>query len=123
MVAREFHMCSDYVKVALFKAYCTPLYTALLWASYRKAKMHRLPMAYNDAFQILLKVPLWTSSSQLINNVPTLNALIRNLVYRFLMRLEDSRNEIIAVLIMPQKRSIRSTSLYWRHWRMCLYGL
>ena len=30
MLARKFHMCTDDVKIALFKTYCTPLYTAHL---------------------------------------------------------------------------------------------
>lgn len=125
MVARKFYMCSDHVKIALFKAYCTPLYTAHLWCRYSKAKMHKLQVAYNDALRILLKVPRWTSASQLfvLHNVPTLNAVIRNVVHKFLMRMEHSVNEIINVFTMPKKSSIRYTSCYWRHWRLCLYGL
>ena len=31
MLVRKFHMCSPDVNVALFRAYCTPMYTAHLW--------------------------------------------------------------------------------------------
>ena len=66
MLARKFHMCTDYVKVSLFRAYCTPLYTAHLWYKYSTAKMKKLQVAYNDAFRrILLRVPRWKSASHM----------------------------------------------------------
>ena len=41
MLVRKFHYCSDEVKVNLFRAYCTPLYTAPfnLWVNYKKRKL------------------------------------------------------------------------------------
>lgn len=124
MLARKFHMCTNNVKVCLFKAYCTPLYTAHLWCSYSKSKYRKLQVAYNDALRILLKVPRWTSASQLFvqNNVPTLNAVIRNFVFTFMKRLEDSQNVILNVLTMPEQSTVRFHSELWRHWRKCLYG-
>ena len=35
----KFSMCSVSAKVALFKAYCTPFYTAHLWRRYRQGSM------------------------------------------------------------------------------------
>ena len=64
-IARKFTFCSTQVKVALFKAYCTPLYTAHLWSSYKKSSMQKLQVAYNDALRILLKVPRGVSASQM----------------------------------------------------------
>ena len=123
MLSRKFHMCTDDVKIALFKAYCTPLYTAHLWCRYSKSKYNKLRVAYNDALRILLRLPRCTSASQLFVNsgVPTLNALLRNLMYSFMMRLMDSKNEIIMTLTMPKISSIRYTSSLWKHWRECLY--
>ncbi len=79
MLAHKFHMCTDYVKTALFKAYCIPLYTAHLWWSYSKAKIKKLQVAYNDALRILLKLPRWTSASHLFvySRVPTLDDVLR----------------------------------------------
>ena len=84
----ENFMCTDDVKIALFKAYCTPLYTAHFWCRYSKSKYNKLRVAYNDALRILLRLPRCTSASQLFVNsgVPTLNALLRNLMYSFMMR-------------------------------------
>ena len=49
VLARKFGMCSANVKVALFKAFCTPLYTAHLCRSYRKKNMQRLNVVYMTA--------------------------------------------------------------------------
>lgn len=120
MLVRKFSMCTD-VKIALFKAYCTPLYTAPLWCSSSKAKFNKLQVAYNDALRFLLKVPRWTSASQLFvqNQVPMLYAVIRDFVYKFIKPLEASKNEIIVIL---EKSTVRYTSALWRHRRKCLYG-
>ena len=42
-------------------------------------------------------------------------------MYSFMMRLMDSKNEIIMTLTMPKLSSIRYTSSLWKHWRECLY--
>lgn len=42
MLARKFHMCSNHVKISHFRAYCTPLHTALLWVRFKRVSMHRL---------------------------------------------------------------------------------
>lgn len=48
MLAYKFHMCSEDVKIALFRAYCTPLYTAPIWCSYTKAKINKFKVAYHQ---------------------------------------------------------------------------
>ena len=123
MLARKFHMCTPDVKIALFRAYCTPLYTAHLWCNYSKAKMKKLQVAYNDAFRILLKLPRWTSASEMFvtNNVPTFDALLRNLMYRFMCRLTASKNIIIVSLSDITKSDTRYLSCFWKHWTRCLY--
>ena len=65
MLKRKLYMCSTDVKASLFKAYCTPLYTAQLWGSYQVKSIHRLNVAYNDALRLLLRIPRWHSASQL----------------------------------------------------------
>ena len=63
ILARKFSMCSEAVKITLFRAYCTPLYTAHLWSRYKRASFQKLQVAYNDAMRILLKRPRWSSAS------------------------------------------------------------
>ena len=122
-LARRFHSCTDDVKISLFKAYCTPLYTAYLWINYKKASMKKLQVAYNDALRILLKRPRWLSASEMFVNarVNTFNAVLRNLMYRFMCRLDASENQIINSLTHINCSSIRYQSLFWRHWYSCLF--
>ena len=123
MLGRKFHMCTDDVKISLFKAYCTPMYTAHLWCRYSKSKYNKLRVAYNDALRILLRQPRWTSATRLFVNsgIPTLDAVLRNMMYGFMTRLMDSKNEIIMTLALPGMSSIRYSSSLWKHWRECLY--
>ena len=41
-LARRFHMCSDNVKVTLFRSYCSSLYTSQLWWKYRVNSIRKL---------------------------------------------------------------------------------
>lgn len=70
---RKFSVCTDGVKMALFKH---------LWLNYRK----RLKVAYNDAMRILLKRPRlrWCSASEIFvpAGVNTLQTVLRNLGYK-----------------------------------------
>ena len=115
--------CTD-VKMALFQFYYTPLYTAHLWYNYTVAKMKKLQVAYNDALRILLRYPRWTSASNMFvtNNVPTFHALLRNLMYKFMCRLEQSSNTAIRHLTVPALSDTKYLSIIWSHWRSCLYA-
>ena len=42
MLCRKFSMCSVPVKISLFRAYCTPLYTAHLWCRYKQGTLESL---------------------------------------------------------------------------------
>ena len=123
MLARKFYMCTTDVKISLFKAYCTPMYTAHLWCNYSKAKMKKLHVAYNDALRILLKTPRGGSASEMFvtNNVPTFNAVLRNVMYRFMGRLTGSMNTIIVSLIDISQSDTRFSSCFWKHWTRSLY--
>ena len=123
MLLRKFHMCTPDVKVSLFRTYCTPLYTAHLWYNYRKYSMQRLTVAYNDAMRMLLKVPRYLSASQMFAElqVPACQAVIRNLMFKFICRIEKSTNSIISALVDPVSCSNRFTSRLWKHWHQSLY--
>ena len=124
-IARKFSHCSINVKVTLFKTYCTPLYTAHLWSSYKKSSMQRLQVAYNDAMRILLKKPRGGSASHMFVTVGvrTLKALLRHLMYKFMERLDVSTNSIIVALTSPVMSSSRYASRLRVHWMNCLYIL
>ena len=46
-LARRFHMCSDNVKVTIFRS---SLYTSQLWWKYKVNSIRKLYVAYNNAF-------------------------------------------------------------------------
>ena len=123
MLCRKFSMCSELVKISLFKAYCTPLYTAHLWCHYKQGSMRKLMVAYNDSMRLLLRIPRRSSASQMFVNagVPTCAAVLRNLMYKFMCRASESQNTLVAVLASPKCSSVRLFSNMWNHWRACLY--
>ena len=118
MLSRKFFWCSTDVKISLFKTYCTPLYTAPLWVYYKKTSFCKLKVAYNDCLRILLRKPRWTSASDLFcqTRISSFEALLRNLMYKFICRLNQSQNAIIKMISDPSRSMMRYVSNYWQHW-------
>ena len=120
MLVRKFSKCSDEVKIQLFRSYCTGMYTGQLWWKYTKATMRKLIVAYNRAFRMLMGLPYDCSASGMFanNRLPTAPAILRNLCFKFLKRLEKSDNFLIS--------SIRKSDLWFnsnikKHWFNILY--
>ncbi|KAJ8704762.1 hypothetical protein PYW08_012082 [Mythimna loreyi] len=63
MIAHRFKRCNAQVKIALFRAHCTSLYTCSLWAHYTQRSFSALCVQYNNAFRALLGLPRWCSAS------------------------------------------------------------
>ena len=53
-IMRKFYMCSDDVKLTLFKSYCSSFYTAHLWINYTNTIMNKLYTAYHNVLKCLL---------------------------------------------------------------------
>ncbi len=124
MLIRKFHMCTADVKVELFRTFCTPLYAAQIWWNYRLYSIRKLNVAYNDIMRILLCLPRYHSASQLFANigVPAFQAVLRNLVFKFVTRLDKSDNVIIQRLVKIGVSDLRFISAIWRHWYKLLYS-
>ncbi|XP_024116673.2 uncharacterized protein LOC112138347 [Oryzias melastigma] len=122
-LSRKFGFCTDRVKLTLFKAFCSPLYTAHLWVNYKTARMRKLQVAYNDALRVVLRKPRWTSASELFvfNRINTLHALLRNLIFKFICRLDSTKNTLIMSIHNIRFSAIRFSSSIWKHWRSCLF--
>ena len=120
ILLRKFHMCSMCVKIQLFNTYCSPMYTAQLWWNHTVASFHRLNVAYNNVMRRLLRRPRFCSASGLIAEcrIPNCKAVIRNLIFRFMTRLDLSTNSIISTIL---DSDIRWTSRIRRHWVKSLY--
>jgi len=84
-LALKLYMCTDEVKITLFRAYFTSLYTSHLWCKYSKAKMRKLQVAFNK--HLALEFCLSTQDGQVQVNcrlyVPMLNAVLRKCMYNF----------------------------------------
>ena len=120
VLTRKFYMCSNTVKVHLFRTYCSSLYTSQLWWCYKNATIKKLHVAYNNAFRMLMNLPRGCSASGMfaMNNVSSCQAIIRNLVFRFKNRVDSSENLII--------KSVLSSDIRWQsrirlHWMKLLY--
>ena len=46
VILRKFYMCSIDVKLTLFCAYYSPMYSVQLWLNYKKFTINRLHIAY-----------------------------------------------------------------------------
>ena len=117
---RKCHMCSMSVKIQLFNTYCSPMYTAQLWWNHTVASFHRLNVAYNNILRRLLRRPRFCSASGLFVEcrIPNCKAVIRNLIFKFMIRLDLSKNSIIFTILGSD---IRWTSRIRRHWVKSLY--
>ena len=115
ILLRKFHMCSVDVKLKLFKSFCAPLYTAHLWWQYKKCSIKKLYTAYHNVLKLQLGLSKFESSSTVcaFMNVPCCAAVIRNLIYNFTCRLENSSNDIIVSICTS---SLCFTSRVRKHW-------
>ncbi len=97
-------------------------FTAHLWCNYRASSLQKLQVAYNDAMRILPRIPRWHSASEMFVSVRviTFKALLRNLMHRFICRLNASKNEIIVGLSNIRVSTTRYQSKLWRHWYCCI---
>ena len=119
-LARNFFMCSDTVKINLFRTYFSSLYTSQLWWCYKDVTIKKLYVAYNNAFRMFMNLPKRCSASGMlaINNVSSCQAIIRNLVFKFMNRVDRSENVIL--------QSVLSSDIRWQsrirlHWMNLLY--
>ena len=121
VISRRFHMCSVEVKNMLFRTFCTPLYTCKLWWRFTAQSWHKLRVAHNNAYRMLHHLPTYCSASQMFtdNTVPNYcQAVVRNLTYRFMNRLNDS-NHLLVRAILPS--DLLYPSRIRRHWMGSLY--
>ena len=91
------------------------LYTALLRSimvklQKKKSSMQRRKVAYNDATRIFLKIPRGGRASQMLVTAGVSTCLLRNRMFKFMKRLEESGNSIIVVLVDPTLSCARNTA-------------
>ena len=83
------------------------MYTLQLWWNYKKCTMKLLLITYHNVFKMSISMSKYESTSLLctVYNVLCCQAVIRNLVYRFMCRLQASNTSLVM--------SIQSSSLVY----------
>ncbi|XP_063361861.1 uncharacterized protein LOC134650858 [Cydia amplana] len=119
MIARRFSRCTAQVKITLFRAYCTSLYTCSSWARYTQRSINKLRVQYNDAFRVLLRLPRHCSASGMFADahVDSFYATLRKRCAATLRRVRDSRHSLLSVV------AERWDSGLIRHWSSLHLGL
>ena len=100
-------MCSLSVKLKLFNSYCASMYTPHLWWNYKKMSICKLQITYHNILK--MNIGLYkcesrpTSATCAITNTQCCQSVIRNLVYKFVCRLDKSKNAIVKALYTLQE--------------------
>ncbi|XP_063621719.1 uncharacterized protein LOC134793932 [Cydia splendana] len=100
MIARRFARCSWDVKVTLFRAYCTSLYTCSLWANYTQKAYNTLRVQFNNAFRALMGLPRYCSASGMFAEARTacFYASMRARGAALVRRVRASPNAVLAMI-------------------------
>ena len=120
VLAMQFYMFTDEVKILLFRTFCCNLYTCQLWWNFTQTAMRKINLAYNNAFRMIRQLPIYCSASNMFAmcNVPSGQAVMRNLVYRFTIRVDRSENEFLCAI---GSSDIRYQSRIRQHWMLSFY--
>ena len=116
-LARKFYMCTETVRMSLFKSYCSSLYTSAIWCNHRFESLRKFCVAYNNGFfsRTITFLPRDCSASLMFatRDLPTCNMLIRKHAYIFIKSAAESRNVIMHSIVRSDSLF---TSLLWQHW-------
>ena len=123
---RKFHMCTEKVKIKLFVTYCSQFYCAPLWYFNKSDKIYsKLNVAYNNVFRFLLGLP-WDEQGRPCSasgmfasrKVKSFQEILRNLIYKFMCRLDVSNNDIVRCTLY---RCVVGKSKIRKHWNRLLF--
>ena len=97
---RTFSHCSINVKITLFQSYCIALYCPFLWTNYIKSTFTKIRVAFNNAHRKNVGLPKRSSASAMYanHNICSFETILRNNLFGFMQRLENSTNTIICNL-------------------------
>ena len=122
---RKFHMCTERVKIKLFTTYCTQFYCAHVWEFNQSDKTYKkINVAYNNVFRYFLRLPRdaqgrpCSASGMFVGrNIKSFQEIMRNVVYKFQCRLNNSKNELVKSTLF---KNIMCKSKLRKHWNRLL---
>ena len=97
MLIGKFNFFSDISKTYLFKTFCSNTDCCSLWCKLKNRSVHRIRVAYNNCFRMLLKLPRFCSASGMFveRRVPSFDEIIRKSKYSILCRIKMSNNILV----------------------------
>ena len=124
VLSRRFHVCSLEVKKVVFRTFCTPLYACQLWHRYTARSLHKLYVAYNNAFRMTHHLSTYCGANEMftVNRVPNCADVIRNLTCRFMSRLSLSSNELVCSIIDSDLKFVSRIRLHWMNMLYVHFG-
>ena len=101
ILRQKVHICSTAVKVKLFTAYFSNVYTCALWVNSRKTTFHQFIVAYNNIYRILNRLPMRCSAGGMLATdiVNSCTCVIRKSNYSIMTRLDTSLNTIVKSIV------------------------
>jgi len=100
ILIRNFKNCSNEVKTALFRTFCTGFYCSSLWGRYLAKSFRKAKVAYNNVFRLLFGTDRRDSVSKamLDFNIDPFDVVIRKYIVSFSKRLHNCDNSIVSAL-------------------------
>ena len=100
VLIHNFRNCSHSIKAMLLNIYCTGLYGSSLWCSYKVKTLHKIRIAYNNVFRILMGLSRQGSVSKamLDMNIDWFQVVCRKHFVGFISRLDKCDNNIVKTL-------------------------
>merc|ERR1711888_89792 len=113
------------VKLKLFLTYCTQFYCAQVWQFNHLDKAYKkINVAYNNVFRYFLRLPRdaqgrpCSASGMFVGRIiKSFQEIMRNVVYKFQCRLNNSKNELVKSTLF---KNIMCKSKLRKHWNRLL---
>lgn len=102
MLSRRFALCSQEVKITIFKTYCQTLYTCNLWSNYTKTDYSAMRIQYNNALRGLLGLSRYYSSSGMFDVclIDGFETVVRKRVASLMARVRGSANSLLRMIAL-----------------------
>ena len=98
-IKRKFSNCSEDVKLALFRCYCSSFYCCALWSDEDSEALQIAKVCHNNIFRYFIKTKFKDSISRhfIIRNTPNFDVIRRKALVSFYRRMIFSQNELICI--------------------------
>ena len=100
MLNKKFGLCSDSVKILLYKLFCANFYCGSLWCDFTQSVYNKIRVSYNNSFRILLKLPKFCSASEMFvySDIPNFEALLCKHRYSLMTRIKNCNNLFVSTI-------------------------